>query len=350
MKAKPTSTRCGLLAGGTWIVDQVKLVDAHPHPHQLATIRTVHTGTGGSSYNILKALALSGVSVPLLGAGLVGKDEAGAAILADCKKHKIDARHLSVTAKAATAFTDVMQETGGGRRLFYHAPGANALWTGDDLNFARLKVRWFHLGYLGLLEALEAEDAKFGSKAARLLAAAQEAGVKTSVDLAGVAAEKLAKVVPPALKFADYLITSETKAGLITGFKVREPGGKLDTVTLRHATGALLQQGVREMVILHFPEGAFARTRRGDDVWQPAVKLPPKLMAGTAGVGDAFCAGCLLGLHEGWETKQFLETAVCLAAASLSAPTATGGIGSLSASLALGKKYRFHPPLEPGEY
>jgi sugar/nucleoside kinase (ribokinase family) len=350
MKPKPTSTRCGLLAGGTWIVDQVKLVDALPHPHQSAILRSVHTGTGGSSYNILLTLALSGVSLPLLGAGLVGKDEAGAAMLADCKKHKIDTKHLTASPKAATAFTDRMTEAGTGRQLHFHSPGAGALWTGDDLNFARLKVKWFHLGGLGLLDALAAADAKFGSKAARLLAAAQEAGVKTSVDLAGVSAERLAQVVPPALKFADYLITSETKAGLITGFKVREPGGKLDTVTLRHATGALLQQGVREMVILHFPEGAFARTRRGEDVWQSSVKLPPKLIAGTAGAGDAFCAGCLLGLNEGWETRRSLETAVCLAAASLGDPTATGGVGSLSTSLALGKKYRFHPPLEPGDF
>lgn len=350
MKAKPTTTRRGLLAGGAWIVNQVKLVDAHPHPQELAVIRSVRADTGGSPGNLLLALALSGADVPLLGAGLVGKDEAGATILARCKKHKIDTKHLAATPKAATAFTDVMTEAGSGRRMFFHGPGANALWTGDDLDFSKLKVKWFHLGSLGLLDALEGGDAKFGSKAARLLAEAQEAGVKTSVDLADVSGERLARVAPPVLKFADYLITSEAKAGLITGFKVREPNGKLDTVALRHATGALLQQGVREMVILHFPEGAFARTRRGEDVWQPVVKLPPKLVAGTSGAADAFCAGCVLGLHEGWETKRFLETAVCLAAASMTSATVTGGIGSLGSSLALGKKYKFQPPLEPGDF
>ena len=43
------------------------------------------------------------------------------------------------------------------------------------------------------------------------------------------------------------------------------------------------QQGVRDLVIIHFPEGAFARTRKGEDVWQSALKLPPKYIAGTAG-------------------------------------------------------------------
>lgn len=346
MKTNSSSSRRGLLAGGNWIVDHVKMIDALPHPERLANIRAQYTGTGGAPYNVLLDLANSGVRFPLYAAGLVGKDDAGAGILADCKKHKIDTKHLGVTAKAATSFTDVMTEQGSGRRTFFHSRGANALWTGEDTNFARLKAKHFHLGYLLLLDALDAEDEKFGTKAAKLLAAASAAGMKTSVDVVSEDSERFANVVQPALKFTDYLIINEHEAGKITGFKVREPGGKLDTVTLRHAAGALLQQGVRELVVLHFPEGAFARTRRGDDVWQSSVKLPPKLIAGTAGAGDAFCAGFLLGIHEGWETKRCLETGVCLAAACLTEPTCTGGVKSLSASLALGKKHKFHPPLE----
>jgi len=349
MKAKPTSSRRGLLAGGNWIVDHVKQVDALPAPQHLATIHSVQTGTGGAPYNVLVTLARAGAPFPLAGAGLVGKDAAGAEILGHCKKLGLDTKHLGVTPKAGTAFTDVMTEPGG-RRTFFHAPGANALWAGEDLDFKKLKVRWFHLGYLGLLDALAAEDRQYDNRAARLLAAAQEAGVKTSVDVASVPAARLAQVVPPALKFTNHLILSETEAALITGFKLREPDGRLETVALRHAAGALLQHGVHDMVIVHFPEGAFARTRRGEDVWQSAVKLPPKLIAGTAGAGDAFCAGCLWGLHEGWETGKFLEAAVCLAAACLTHPTCTGGIPALAAALALGKKHRFLPPLEPSDF
>ena len=341
-----SSTRRGLLAGGNWSIDQVKLIDALPPPGHLANIHAQHTSPGGAPCNVLLDLAQSGVRFPLFAAGLVGKDAAGAAILAECKRHKIDTKHLGTTPKAATASTDVMTEQESGRRTFFHARGANALWAGDDLNFARHRAKHFHLGYLLLLDALDAEDAKFGTKAAKLLAAAAAAGMKTSVDIASEVSDRVAKVIQPALKFTDYLIINEHEAGQITGFKVREPDGKLDTVTLRHAAGALLQSGVRELVVLHFPEGAFARTRRGDDVWQSSVKLPPKRIAGAAGAGDAFCAGFLLGIHEGWETKRCLETGVCLAAACLTDPTCTGGVKSLNASLALGKKYKFYPPLE----
>jgi sugar/nucleoside kinase (ribokinase family) len=350
MKGKPTPKRRGLMAGGNWIVDHVKLIDGLPQPECLANIRGMHEGTGGAPYNVLLDLSRSGAPFPLLAAGLVGKDAAGAAILADCKKNRIDTKHLAITAKAATSFTDVMTEQGSGRRTFFHSRGANALWCGADLDFNKLKVQHFHLGYLLLLDALDAKDSKFETKAARLLASAVEAGVKTSVDVVSEDSDRFAQVVIPALKYTDYLIINEHEAGKISGFKVREPDGKLDTVTLRHAAGALLQHGVRELVVLHFPEGAFARTRKGDDVWQSSVKLPQKDLAGAAGAGDAFCAGFLLGIHEGWDTKRCLETSVCLAAACLTDPTCTGGVKSLNTSLALGKKYRFHPPLEREDY
>ena len=350
MKSKSSSTRRGLLAGGNWIVNHVKLIDAPPQPGCFARINAEYTSSSGAPYNVLLNLAQSGARFPLHAAGLIGKDAAGKSILDDCKKHKIDTRHLGVTPKAATAFTDVITEPGaGGRRTCFHSCGANALWTGSDLDFAKIRVKHFHLGCLLLLDVLDAEDASFGTKAAKLLAAAIAAGIKTSVDVASEDSDRFANIILPALKFTDYLIINEHEAGKITGFKVREPNGNLDTVTLRHAAGALLQHGVRELVVLHFPEGAFARTRRGDDVWQSSVKLPPKVIAGTTGAGDAFCAGFLLGIHEGWETKRCLETGVCLAAACLTSPASTGGVKSLSTSLALGKKYKFHPLLAPGE-
>ena len=350
MKAKNSATRSGVLSGGNWIIDQVKLIDVFPQREQLANIRSqVAYGTGGSPYNVLIDLAKAGVDFPLFGAGLVGKDAFGEQVLADCKKLKIDTKYLKATSSADTSYTDVMTEQNGGRRTFFHYRGANALWRGEDLDFTKSKAKVFHLGYLLLLDALDEPDAKFGTKAARLLAAAQEVGLKTSVDVVSEDSDRFTKVVSPALKFCDYCILNEIEAGKTAGFKIRQSDGQLDTVALRHAAGALLQMGVKEVVVIHFPEGAFARTRKGDDVWQSSLKLPEKYIAGTAGAGDAFCAGVLLGLHEGWELDRCLQTAVCMAAASLSDPTCTGGVKTLAASLALAKKYGYRPSLEPNE-
>ena len=347
MKNNTVSARAGILCGGNWIIDQVKLVDVYPRPEQLANIRGQSQGTGGAPYNVLINLARFGAPFPLFGAGLVGKDALGQFILDDCRQHKIYVRHLGVTPKAPTSFTDVMTEQGSGRRTFFHARGANARWRGDDLGFKKIKARIFHLGYLLLLDALDEPDATFGTKAARLLAAAQAAGMKTSVDVVSEDSDRFAKIVTPALKHVDYCILNEIEAGKTAGFKIRQPDGRLDTVALRHAAGALLQQGVRELVVIHFPEGGFVRTREGEDVWQSSLKLPARYIAGTAGAGDAFCTGVLLGLHEGWDLARCLLTGVCAAAASLSDPTCTAGVKSLNAALALTKKYGFRPKLEP---
>jgi sugar/nucleoside kinase (ribokinase family) len=348
MKGKNSSRR-GLLAGGNWIIDQVKLIDVYPNRERLANIRSQSQGTGGAPYNVLVDLARLGADLPLAAAGLVGKDTLGSLILEDCKRYHIDARHLRATAETNTSYTDVMTEQENGRRTFFHYRGANALWSGDDIDFKKCRAQIFHLGYLLLLDALDAADARYGTKAARLLAAAQDAGLKTSVDVVSEDSDRFPRIVSPALKFVDYCVVNEIEAGKTTGFKIRTPDGQLDTVALRHAAGSLLQQGVRELVVIHFPEGGFARTRKGEDVWQPSLRLPEKFISGTAGAGDAFCAGILLGLHEGWELPRCLQTAVCVAAASLSHPTCTGGMKTLSACLSLGKKYGYRDALEPAD-
>jgi sugar/nucleoside kinase (ribokinase family) len=349
MKNRSSNGYCGILAGGNWIIDQVKLIDVYPQPEQLSNIRGQSFGTGGAPYNVLMDLAKSGAPFPLYGAGLVGKDLLGERILDTCRRHGIDVRFLGVTQKAPTSYTDVMTEQGHGRRTFFHARGANALWQGAGLDFKRTRPRIFHLGYLLLLDALDEADPRFGTRAARLLALAQEAGVKTSVDVVSENSDRFARIVNPALRHVDYCILNEIEAGKTTGFSIRLPNGRLDTVALRHAAGALLQRGVRELVIIHFAEGAFARTRRGEDFWQPSLKVPPRYIAGTAGAGDAFCAGVLLGLHQGWELQRSLLTGVCIACASLADPTCTAGVKSLAASLALARKFGLGPSVELNE-
>ena len=346
MKKSKLSARSGILGGGNWIIDQVKMVDVYPQREQLANIRSQSPGTGGAPFNVLVDLARLKAPFPLSAVGLVGKDALGQEVIDICQQFGIETKLLKQTAEAATSYTDVMTEVGNGRRTFFHYRGANALWDGSGLDFKKTKARIFHLGYLLLLDALDAPDKTYGTKAARLLATAQAAGLKTSVDVVSEDSDRFKKIVSPALKHVDYCILNEIEAGKTTGFKIRQDDGKLDTVSLRHAAGALLQLGVKEVVVVHFPEGAFARTRKGEDFWQSSLTLPAKYISGTAGAGDAFCAGVLLGLHEGWELNKALLTGVCAAAASLSHATCTEGMKDLDACLALAKKHRPRPPIE----
>ncbi len=344
--ASAASSRRGLLAGGNWIIDHVKLIDTYPAAERLANIHSQSSGTGGSPYNILINLAKMEVDLPLSGAGLVGQDALGAEILADCRKNGVNTKFITQTAAASTSYTDVFTVETTGQRTFFHCRGANALWDAQDLDFARTKARIFHLGYLLLLDQMDRLDKRGNTRASVVLAAAQAAGLKTCIDVVSEASDRFKAVVAPALKYVDYAIMNEYEAGQVTGFKLR-PDGQLDTAALRQAAEEILNLGVRELVVIHFPEGCFARQRGGQDIWQSSLQVPAKAVAGTAGAGDAFCAGVLLGLHEGWELSRSLLTGVSAAAMSLTDPTCTGGMKPLAKVMALVKKWGIRPAI-PG--
>ena len=112
--------RSGIIAGGNWIVDHVKLIDTWPPQDALASILSQSAGNGGSAYNLLKNIAKLGATFPLEAVGLVGDDADGRAILADCAAHGIATGQLRATAEVATSYTDVMTVRDTGRRTFFH--------------------------------------------------------------------------------------------------------------------------------------------------------------------------------------------------------------------------------------
>ena len=97
--------RSGLLSGGNWIIDQVKIIDVYPKHEQLANIYSQSQGTGGSPYNVLLDLAKMGAQFPLEGAGLVGQDALGQYIVDDCKNNGIATEMLSVSPGTSTSYT-----------------------------------------------------------------------------------------------------------------------------------------------------------------------------------------------------------------------------------------------------
>src|SRR5450755_1035975 len=111
--------RSGILAGGNWIRDHVKTLDAWPAQDGLANILGCADGNGGGPYNVLKDLSKLRAPFPLAGVGLVGDDADGRAILADCGESGIDASRLRAVAGVHTSYTDVMAVRGSARRTFF---------------------------------------------------------------------------------------------------------------------------------------------------------------------------------------------------------------------------------------
>lgn len=332
--------RAGILAGGNWIVDHVKVIDTWPPQDALATILHESTGNGGAPYNLLKDLARLGAPFPLEAAGLVGADANGRAIMDDCHIHGIATAQLRATPDAATSYTDVMTEQATGRRTFFHQRGANALLAPAHFSFAATRAKIFHLGYLLLLDALDAADVNEVPRAMTVLRAARAAGLRTSLDCVSENSPRFRTVVQPVLPAVDVLFTNDFEAEKITGIPLGR-GENLDRAAIERAARKLIQLGVGEWALIHFPEGACACPAAGEIVWQPSVQVPVADIAGTAGAGDAFAAGVLLGLHEAWPMPRCLELGVCAAATSLLHPTCSGSIRPLADCLAFGQAHGF---------
>ncbi len=326
--------RTGLLAAGNFIIDHVKLIDYYPAEEMLATISAQSSSNGGGPYNVLKALAKLGAPFPLAAAGLLGADAGARWIFDDCAQHGIEVSQLRSSPNHATSYTDAFTVEDTGRRTFFHQPGANAVFAETQVDFANTTARFFYLGYLMLLDHLDALDASGGTGAARLLQRALEAGCVTFTDLVSKNHPDFARSAAAALPYVDYLCLNEVEAGQLVGADLR-PGGPWSAEATVAAAQQLLGKGVRQWVIIHAVEGAVAVCASGAVVQQTSLTLPPGFSQGATGAGDAFAAGLIYALHEGEPMAAALQLAVCTAAACLRHPSTSAGIGTRAECLAL---------------
>ena len=331
-----SAPRTGLLAAGNFIVDAVKVIDHYPEQDMLANILTESRSNGGGPYNVLKNLAAMQAPFPLAACGLTGTDENGAWIRRDCAAHGIDVSQLHTSKTGApTSYTDAMTVQRTGRRTFYHRRGANAEFSPAHCSFEQGRYRLFHLAYLLLLDELDAMAPDGRTHAAHLLSQVRAAGLETSVDLVSTPHPRFREIALSALPDTDHLILNETEAGLVT----EESLAAADPTGLLTAARRLLEAGVRRTVTIHTPHGAICAAADGTACTQPALRLPAGFSQGATGAGDAFAAGLLLGIHEGWDLPRRLLLAVSSAAASLTHPTPSAGLRPVRDCLGLADEF-----------
>lgn len=332
--------RSGILAGGNWIVDQVKLIERWPTQDTLVSVLRQSRGSGGAPYNVLLDLARLGASFPLAGVGLVGDDDNGRTIINDCRAHGIDTSRLGVTGNAPTSYTDVMTVADTGRRTFFHQRGANAHLDTEHFNFESSQAKFFHLGYLMLLDRLD-EVVGGVPRACEVMQRAKAAGLCTSLDCVSEDSRRFDSIVAPVLPYVDLLFANDFEAEKLTGVPLRS-GSSISASSVGLAARRLIKRGVKSWVVIHFPEAVYACNAEGQGLWQPSLRVPPGDIVGAAGAGDALAAGVLLGLHENWAMSECLRLGVAAAATSLYDPTCSAGVQTVDASLALAQRLGYH--------
>ena len=340
MKTATSNARAkrAVLAGNV-LVDVVKTVDAWPEQGMLASITAQKRACGGAVCNSGTFLKTLDPSLDVCACGKTGTDEYGDWVLSFLSGRGIDVSRVRRTPDAPTSYTDVVTVASTGARTFFHYRASSALFSQADIDLDSLDCDIFHLGYLLLLDALDAPDPEYGTKAARLLHDVQARGIRTSIDIVSGQPERFRQIVPPALRYCDHLVVNEIEGGLAAGLPHRGADGRVTASSLRKIAESLLEAGVRRSVTLHSPEMGVTLSAAGEFTAVGSLELPDGWIRGSVGAGDAFCAGMLYAFMKGLSDEEGMKVASCAAAANLAALDSISGALPLDRTMEL-ERYR----------
>ena len=319
------TVRKGIALAGNLILDHYKEIACYPAHSTLTTILGMRDSSGGAVCNSGMDLARLDPKLPLYAIGVVGDDDDG--------RHIVDAMSAypnmdtsRIRRHGRTSYTDVFEDRSHQTRTFFQFRGANAELGPSDFDFDELPAAILHIGYLLLLDTLDQADPDYETVMARVLAAAQKAGIKTSIDIVTEESDRFGRLVPPALRYTDYCIINEEEASRTTGIAVRDASGAFNVRTAYRICEALFACGVRDTVILHAREGAVGIDCRGGRCHVTALDMKGEKLQSTTGAGDAFLAGSLYALYQGESLRSAMELGIGTSALSLLANTASDAV------------------------
>lgn len=327
------SSRRGFICAGCWTLDRVKLIDAWPQEESLAMIGEIDRQGGGSAHNVGIGLKRIDASLPVEGIGLLGHDADGDFLYARAREYGIDTRQMHRTDKVANSFTDVMTVQGSGRRTFFHHTGTNDLLTPGHFDFEGTSARCMHLGLLGVHAILDQAWEESANGWVAILASAQAAGLETSIELVSIDPRRIRELALPCLPLVNRLIVNDQEIGALSGVETIVDGRAVPERCLE-AARAVRNIGDAMLVAVHYPGGAVAVDADGICHQSESRNLAPDQIVGSVGAGDAFAAGTLYALHEGWSVERALALGHAVAASSLRSATAVESIGTLDECLA----------------
>jgi sugar/nucleoside kinase (ribokinase family) len=230
-----------------------------------------------------------------------------------------------------------------GRRTHFFHPGVAAAMTPEHFDFSATRARVLHLGLPGAHAAMDAPWRGDANGWVSVLRTARAAGLTTNLELMTTSAERLAELGRPCLPHLDLLIVNDFEIGALAGLPTRRADGSTDAAAVGRAIVRTLALGAMRWVVAHFPEGAVLGGREGEQVALGSVAAPAGAIAGVNGAGDAFAAGMIYGLHEGWPIEECLRLAHAVAAASMRAVSTTEGVATVGACLALAERWGLRP-------
>lgn len=315
--------RTGIAVAGSVLVDKINEISAYPDKGELAQVRSIENAIGGCVPNVAIDLKKIEPSLCVDAIGKIGNDAEGQFVIDVLKGEDVTTKGLKIMDGEKTSFTNVMSIPGG-QRTFFVYPGASADFGVADMDFESISAKLLHLGYFLLLQRVDDGDGL------KILKKAGEMGMETSIDLVTEHSDRY-RLVLPCLPYTDYLIVNELEAGRLADI---EPKAE----NLKAIAYRLKELGVRKKVIIHMPECSACLSEEGYSILDSYL-LPNGYIQGTVGAGDAFCAGALYGIYNGWQDMQIMEFASSCAVMALGSADATSGMGTAEEVQAFCKQF-----------
>lgn len=253
---------------------------------------------GGCAANT--AIVLARLGVPVTVAGRVGHDLFGDLVEQHLQARGVDTSGLVRTHGEGTSKTVILSVVGEDRRYF-HTFGANGALTADDIPESTLEAsEVVHVGGYLVLPALRQREL------AERFRFAREHGTRIVLDVVVPSGpdELSLDAVRELLPLVDYFLPNEEEAQALTG-----------EVDPRAQAERMLEAGANTVVITRGAGGAFARNE--DEAFD--VPAFPIDVVEPSGAGDAFAAGLILGLLEGWSLRRTVRFASLCGASACTA-------------------------------
>jgi sugar/nucleoside kinase (ribokinase family) len=241
-------------------------------------------------------------------AGKLGRDYWGRFVIETLRSYpNINVDGVKIVDDEMTATTDIEVDTATGERTFYHHVGANASFSIHDISEASYGSDIFHVGGYNLIPSIGPSDLSAAYRKAH------GAGARTSIDLAWsdrVDWTALTAAIPE----IDLYFSNIDEARMV----VASPEASADQVSK-----VIMDLGPEIVAIKLGPKGCHIRTR-DEIIDMPAD--PQFIPVDGTGAGDAFVAGFLMGIGEGWDVAKTTRFANAAGGFCVSKPGATTGV------------------------
>ncbi len=299
-----TSAAPEVLCGGIIVADHVCTPISHvPAAGELVMAEQMLLTIGGCAANAAVDLCKMGIRAAVV--GRVGGDVFGGVVREMLRGHGVDVSAIKVSPGKDTSQTLIVNVRDQDRR-FIHTFGANADFTAADLPLNLLpRAKVLYLGGYLLMPNMRQDDL------VPVFEAAQQAGVKTVLDVAlpgpGDYLPQLEKLLP----HLDVFLPNHDEAKVITG--ISDPFEQAEFFA---------QRGVKTAVVTMGADGAVL-VKDGMRLKAGVFSMP---YVDPSGGGDAFDAGYIYGLLRGLDAEGCLQVASALGASCVRAIGTTPGV------------------------